>query len=59
MAEPILHDFYNSSFFEDLRHRSHQSAVVIVPLILDWINPSSAVDVVCGDGTLFIAPKLR
>lgn len=51
MVKSILHDFYDCSFFESLRYGSHQSAQVIIPLILDWINPCSVVDVGCGDGT--------
>ena len=42
---------YDVDFFEELRRGAHQSAAVIVPLILEWIQPRSVVDVGCGDGT--------
>lgn len=43
--------YYNADFFKELRDGAHQSAEVIVPLILSWVKPSSVVDVGCGDGT--------
>lgn len=42
---------YDADFFEELRRGAHQSAEVIVPLILEWVQPGSVVDVGCGDGT--------
>jgi SAM-dependent methyltransferase len=42
---------YSVEFFDDLRQGSRQSAEAIVPLILQWFNPKSVVDVGCGDGT--------
>ena len=51
MAELTLLDLYDPEFFEALRDGSRQSAKVIVPLILQWIQPASVVDVGCGDGT--------
>ncbi|MBF2088581.1 MAG: methyltransferase domain-containing protein [Synechococcales cyanobacterium K44_A2020_017] len=51
MAELILPELYDPEFFEALREGSRQSAQVIVPLILQWIQPTSVVDVGCGDGS--------
>ncbi|MEP0925109.1 methyltransferase domain-containing protein [Leptolyngbya sp. ST-U4] len=51
MAEQVLHEPYNQAFFEALRDGSRQSAAVIVPIILDWVQPQRIVDVGCGDGT--------
>lgn len=42
---------YTSEFFEHLRDGARRSAEVIVPIILEIANPSSVVDVGCGDGS--------
>ena len=44
-------DRYDQHFFEDLRDGARRSAQVIAPLVADWVNPQSVVDVGCGDGT--------
>lgn len=51
IAEPVAQKPYSPDFFESLREGSQQSATVIVPLVLNWIQPKSLVDVGCGDGT--------
>ena len=51
MLEKSTCGLYEPDFFDYLRDGSRQSAKVIVPLILDWIQPNSIVDVGCGDGT--------
>jgi SAM-dependent methyltransferase len=51
MAERIESDQYDPAFFEALRQGSHQSATVILPIVFNWIRPTSVVDVGCGDGT--------
>ncbi|MBD1913100.1 MULTISPECIES: Wzt carbohydrate-binding domain-containing protein [unclassified Leptolyngbya] len=51
MTEQVLHEPYDQTFFEALRDGSRQSAAVVVPLILDWVQPKQVVDVGCGDGT--------
>ena len=42
---------YETDFFEALRQGARQSAEVIVPLLVDWFQPSRVVDLGCGDGT--------
>ena len=42
---------YEPDFFEALRQGARQSAEVIVPLLVDWFQPSRVVDLGCGDGT--------
>ena len=42
---------YDAAFFEDLTHGSLQSARVVVPLVMDLINPRSVLDVGCGTGS--------
>lgn len=51
MSEQILHETYDRAFFESLREGSQQSAAIIVPIVLDWVQPQRVVDVGCGDGT--------
>ena len=41
---------YTESFFNDLKAGSKQSAIEIVPLILELLKPSSVVDIGCGSG---------
>ncbi len=42
---------YMSEFFDEHREGARNSAKVIVPLVLEQINPESLVDVGCGTGT--------
>ena len=42
---------YSTEFFEALRDGARRSAEVVVPLVLEWINPKTLVDLGCGDGT--------
>lgn len=42
---------YDQVFFRGVREGARSSARALVPLLLDWINPSSVADVGCGDGT--------
>lgn len=42
---------YRRAFFEDGRAGSRRAARVIVPLVLDFIRPTSVVDVGCGTGS--------
>jgi SAM-dependent methyltransferase len=42
---------YPSSFFDSLEDASHSSAQVVVPLLIDLVQPKSVVDVGCGRGT--------
>ncbi len=42
---------YTRTFFDGLRGGVERSAQVIVPLVLDLLQPRSIVDVGCGDGT--------
>lgn len=51
MLEQDTCGLYEPDFFDYLRDGSKQSAEVIVPLVLEWIQPDSVVDVGCGDGT--------
>lgn len=51
MTEQMIQEPYDQAFFEALRHGSRQSAAVIVPIILEWVQPQRVVDVGCGDGT--------
>jgi SAM-dependent methyltransferase len=51
MTEQVLHEPYDQEFFEALRNGSRQSAAIIVPIVLGWVQPRRIVDVGCGDGT--------
>lgn len=42
---------YDELFYRDLRVRARRSASVVAPLVLEWIQPRSVVDVGCGVGT--------
>jgi SAM-dependent methyltransferase len=42
---------YPSSFFDSLDDASHRSAQLVVPLLIDLVQPKSVVDVGCGRGT--------
>lgn len=42
---------YDPEFFQALRQGSRQSAQIIVPIVLDWLQSQSVVDIGCGDGT--------
>lgn len=42
---------YTDKFFQQMRADASGSAEVIVPLVLDWVQPRSVVDVGCGTGT--------
>lgn len=42
---------YSGEFYDDQEAGSLRSAREIVPLILDWIQPKSVLDVGCGTGT--------
>jgi trans-aconitate methyltransferase len=41
---------YNRAFFRALNGRRSRSAEVIVPLIIDLLNPCSVIDIGCGTG---------
>ena len=41
---------YDAHFFEKIQEGALRSARATVPLVLDWIQPSSVVDVGCGNG---------
>ncbi len=51
MTQQNVQELYDPAFFKALRHGSRQSAAVIVPIVLDWVQPQWVVDVGCGDGT--------
>src|SRR5215468_10570157 len=42
---------YDTKFFSKHATRSSRSAEVIVPLIIDLVNPQSVIDIGCGTGT--------
>jgi SAM-dependent methyltransferase len=42
---------YTEDFFQTIRHGSINSAKEIVPIIFDFINPKSVIDVGCATGT--------
>lgn len=44
-------DHYSPEFFVGLQERARWSAHEIVPRILEWVKPTSVVDVGCGVGT--------
>jgi SAM-dependent methyltransferase len=48
--ELVMVDEYNEEFFEYLREGALRSAEVVVPLVLDLVQPRSVVDVGCGTG---------
>jgi SAM-dependent methyltransferase len=41
---------YNNAFFDRLEEGTLRSATEIVPIVMDWIEPQSVVDVGCGRG---------
>jgi|SRR5579871_6405853 len=42
---------YTAAFFDDIRSGSRRSAEIVVPIVMQLVNPNSVVDVGCGDGT--------
>jgi len=42
---------YDEKFFREIRDQSYRSATVVVPIALEYVRPSSVVDVGCGTGT--------
>ncbi|MBI3812114.1 MAG: methyltransferase domain-containing protein [Nitrospirae bacterium] len=42
---------YTDEFYRALREGAHKSARAIVPLVLEYVEPRSVVDVGCGTGT--------
>lgn len=42
---------YDAEFFRILEDRSAASAEVVLPLLIQWLDPRSLVDVGCGTGT--------
>lgn len=42
---------YNNFFYEELRDGSLSSARAIIPLVMEFVNPKSVIDVGCGIGT--------
>ena len=42
---------YSRRFYTSIRQGSRQSAIEVVPLLLDWVAPRSVIDVGCGVGT--------
>lgn len=45
-----LKKIYNKDFFSHVDRTSEQSSAVIVPLVMDLINPASVIDIGCGTG---------
>ncbi len=41
---------YNDQFFDYLTERSLQSARVVIPILLNFVNPKSVIDIGCGQG---------
>jgi len=41
---------YNDQFFDYLTERSLQSARVVIPNLLNFVNPKSVIDIGCGQG---------
>src|SRR5689334_2057748 len=41
---------YDGEFFASIRENSRNSAAVVVPLVLQWVQANSVVDVGCGTG---------
>lgn len=41
---------YDTTFFQIIREGCQRSAAVVVPLVLDYLEPSTVVDVGCGEG---------
>jgi len=50
---------YSDVFYAGLKEGARRSAEGIVPLILEWIQPKSVVDVGCGDGAWLAVFKER
>jgi SAM-dependent methyltransferase len=49
MAKPSM--IYPAQFYRNLRDGSRRSAREVIPLLLEFIQPSSVIDVGCGVGT--------
>ena len=47
----MLRRAYKEPFFSSIRHGARQSARVLVPIILQIVQPKSVIDIGCGDGT--------
>ena len=41
---------YTNEFFQSVQDGARRSAKVVVPLVLQWVRPSSIIDVGCGQG---------
>ena len=41
---------YDTQFFQSLQVSSASSAKVIAPMVIDWIEPASVIDIGCGTG---------
>jgi SAM-dependent methyltransferase len=50
-TESMEEKHYTKEFYDSLQGYSRQSAEVIVPLVVEAINPNRVIDVGCGDGT--------
>ncbi len=46
-----MNNIYTPAFYNAISDWSVNSAKVIVPLVMDLINPKSVIDVGCGDGS--------
>jgi SAM-dependent methyltransferase len=42
---------YDQAFFSTIKANSKESAEIVIPLIIDLVNPRSVIDIGCGTGT--------
>lgn len=48
---PDLEKAYSPSYYARMRPNSARSAAIIVPLVIELLQPTSVIDLGCGDGT--------
>ena len=45
-----MNEIYDSAFYAEIKATGRTSAQTVVPLVMEWIAPSSVVDIGCGTG---------
>jgi cyclopropane fatty-acyl-phospholipid synthase-like methyltransferase len=45
-----LNEQYTPEYFDSFKDSSRASAEVVVPIVMDWVNPKSVIDMGCGLG---------
>lgn len=54
-----MSNIYNERYYDDMLRKNPQIAEVLMPTILDVINPKSVIDFGCGIGAFLVEPQNR